>query len=282
MPKELSHWILAEKAAVYLKAGVVKEAVSNHPHFYYLGAVVYDCPFYAFGVENAQALRSAARLLHGVDGNDTYEPFRLFIQSFHRDDIEISAEALSFIAGAVTHLCGDVTFHPLVNYFSGNERSADRKKRPNPQRRHRRLEALLDLYFCGRTASLHPRRSGARSAGDSLLNRGRFSTTAAAVAANPELAEDIIGRFYWPEDRLAGVPVLPLLKRHGLIQKQFFNRGLTGVLGFLGMLLGGSIGITAATFYPVLIQRKALRNPEKTFPFFFLFLSIYIFFSKVE
>ena len=281
MPKELTHWIIAERIRSLVKQGPVKEAINRHPHFYYLGAVVYDCPFYASAKKDDRRFAQIADKLHGVDGGDTFEPFRSFF-SFATPAAAPSAkppppEAVSFICGAFTHYSLDVTFHPMVNYFSGKYFADDPQKRAVSQMRHRQFESLLDLYFYGKYVSEAEnridggfgRRPGLRPdirLGGYLLNGGRLSRTLLALAAERESLSEIVGAFYGNTvDRTA---VIPLLRRHGKLQKQFFNRLLAAALLLSGTVLGGPIAVVAGTFYPPDLRTKVIRAPNEVLPFF--------------
>ena len=264
MPKELTHWINAEKTRTLIEEGPVKDAVNRHIHLYYLGAVVHDSPFYAMAVKNAESFALIADMLHGVDGTDTFQPFRSFVTSFGN---EPPAEALSFICGAFTHYSLDVAFHPLVNYFSGKYPKSNHDKWLISQARHRDFESLLDLYMCGKEANL-PSSTGGRQKklGAHLENCGRFSRTLRGISAGEGAVIDLVSRFYGSDER--SLPLFLVLKRHGLIQRQFYNRALGFLLCCARRVAGGAIAAVAASFYPAVLGARALHSPEQTFPFF--------------
>ena len=253
MPKEITHWIAAERIKDLIEQGCVKEAVDHHPHFYYLGAVVFDSPFYAYGVMNAGQFEEIARKLHGADHEDTFKPFRAFFSSYPADPPD---EALSFISGAMTHYSMDVTFHPMVNYFSGKYASGNPAKRLNSQTRHRTFEGLMDLHFSG----IHAVESGGGplwGLGSGLLNDGRFNRTLQGLSNSRPNVDEAVSRLYGTDIQKA--PVWPLLKRHGLIQRQLFRRLLSAALKLAGGLTGGPLAIIASTFYPA-SRSLALRG----------------------
>ena len=75
MPKEIAHWITAERTRDLIAPGRIKEAISKDIDFFYLGAVVYDSPFYAIGIKQAREFGDIAGKLHGLNKADTYTPF---------------------------------------------------------------------------------------------------------------------------------------------------------------------------------------------------------------
>ena len=261
MPKELGHWFLAERTAALIEQGPLRDAVFRNIHHFYLGAVTYDTPFYILGAGGMEELARVAPRLHGVTGEDTYEPFRQFVASYDRSGGEIPAEGLAFLAGAVTHLCGDVVFHPLVNYFCGKSHNTADASYIQTQVRHRQLEALIDVYLNAVSGESVSR------LGQGLANSGRYEETVRGVAENPELTEDLIARLYWPERQPPGSALMPLLWRHARIQKQFFNNVVAMGLKALGVL-GRGRAVAAATFYPLTGKRRLMRTPKESLPFF--------------
>lgn len=261
MPKEITHWIAAERIRNLIEPGSIKEAIRKKPLFYYLGAVIYDSPFYAYGVKHTGTFKEIAERLHdGVEG-DTFEPIRAFISSLPANPPD---EGLSFIAGVFTHYSMDVTFHPMVNYFSGKYASDDPAKRIDAQVRHRTLEGLMDLYFSG----IYAKESDCSSAvglGSCLINRGHFSRVLKGLLKNGEDVDEMVGRLYGID--LLEIPIRPLLNCHGLIQRQLFRPLLSAGLNLAGKIVGGPLAVIASTFYPAL-KTRALLTPSSTFKFF--------------
>ncbi len=259
MPKELTHWITAERTMDLIEEGPVKDAIRLHPHFYYLGAVVYDTPFYSDAAARSDGFMKIADVLHGIDQRDTFAPYRRFFAEYSGSP---PPEGLSFISGAFTHYALDVTFHPLVNYFSGKYFSSDPKKRILSQLRHRQFETFLDLYFYG---TYIENMGTSTRLGLHLQNAGEFGRTLRGLSTSDRLVSQIVDAF----TRTAGynASILPMLHKHGALQRIFFNRMLSLALNLAGRLFGGYIAVAAATFYP-LWRKRLLRNPGAVFPFF--------------
>lgn len=259
MPKELTHWITAERTADLIDEGPVKDAIRRHPHFYYLGAVVYDTPFYADAAARSDGFMKIADVLHGIDRRDTFAPYRHFFAAYSGSP---PPEGSSFIAGAFTHYALDITFHPLVNYFSGKYFSRDPKKRILSQLRHRQFESLLDLYCYGTyIENMGP----STRLGLHLQNGGRFARTLRGLSGSTRLVCEIVNAFMGTAEHTAAI--LPMLKRHALLQRLFFNRVLSTALSVAGGLFGGYLAVAAATCYP-LRKKRLVRNPGAVCPFF--------------
>ena len=257
MPKELSHWFFAELTSQLIEPGKIKESIRSHAQYFFLGAVAYDCPFYAFFVDNADELTEAALRLHGVSGEDTFEPFRQFIGSYAGGEVPL--ETLSFISGAITHLCGDINFHPLVNYFSGEYDAGDSKTRHSAQMRHRQFESRMDLHF-GKTMIA----SGFHLA-KGLKKVGALSKIVEKIKNERSRIEDVMERFYFGIPRNGTAGVWGLLNRHAQIQGLFAKKLLGLFVGLLGAVAKGGIAVTAATFYPArrFAESELFTNPIK-------------------
>ena len=262
MPKELSHWIIAELVSKHISPGKIKNSIASHSAYYYLGSVIYDCPFYAFFVDNSDELAKTASKLHGADGGDTLDPYRRFIRSYLPKDVP--PEALSFLAGALTHLCTDVNFHPLVNYFSGKYSAARAKERHIAQRRHRQFESLLDLFLGATAGTSEFKLSGLYS----IKRAGSLAGLLQKLINDRSRVENIVERFYFGEPRGGSGGVWELLKRHAQLQRLFPNGFLGSCVRAIGAIAGGGIRVMAATFYPVGILKRLKKNPTTTLPFF--------------
>jgi hypothetical protein len=267
MPKEISHWLLAEETARHLPDGLIRESIERYPDLYQLGAVVFDSAFYAVRYPNAAEAFDASLRLHGIDGEDTYEPLRRLLasgcgeepvyegprggedaskQGFEetsdrgqgRDSERgVPLSTLSFIAGCVTHIMGDTHFHPLVNFFSGRYYAEDRAEMDRSQKRHRRFEAALDRHFLS-------------VSGAELRNGGSLSRTlTASTAAVGNRLEDLAAGLYYGSGGTGRPAMMPLLRRHAAIQRLFGSSMAARLARVVGALLGGGAARAAAAFY---------------------------------
>jgi len=141
VPKERSHWLLAQRAVSLLPRGPLADAALAYGDFVLAGAVAHDSGYYA-GAMGRRAGRLAADRLHGGRGWDTFVPFRVLAS--RRD---LGAPALAFGFGALTHLAADAVFHPLVYAWTGDGDAPDDVWRHGWVFRHQALESALDRHF---------------------------------------------------------------------------------------------------------------------------------------
>ena len=241
MPKELSHWLLAKETARRLPDGLIRESVESYPDLFQLGAVIFDSAFYAVRYPHAAEASEAGLRLHGIDGEDTYEPLRGLLASELTEGRDpgrgVPLPTLSFVAGCVTHIMGDTHFHPLVNFFSGKYYADDRAERDRSQRRHRRFEAALDRHFLS-------------VSGEELRNGGSLGRTlAASTAAVGDRLEDLAAGLYYGSGGPERPAMIPLLRRHATVQKLFGSSMAASLARAIGALLGGGAAGVAAAFY---------------------------------
>lgn len=253
MPKEISHWLLAEEIARRLPDGLIRKSIEVYPDLYELGAVVFDSAFYAVRYPKAPEAFEAGLRLHGSKGEDTYEPLRKILASEdaskqeledrsdsgrgHDPERGVPLPTLSFIAGCVTHIMGDTHFHPLVNFFSGKYYADDRTQMDRSQKRHRRFEAALDRHFLNVSDA-------------ELRNGGRLSRTLAASAASVgDRLEDLAAGLYFGSGGPSRPAMIPLLRRHAAIQKLFSSSIAARSARTIGSLIGGGAARVAAAFY---------------------------------
>lgn len=264
MPKELSHWIFAEAVAEHIKSADIKKAIKTFKAYYYLGSVAYDSPFYTYLVRNAKTLTQAGLRIHGVFGGDTLEIQRAFFRSYQNTGSKIPLQGISFISGTLTHLCADINFHPLVNYFSGRYADSEKKSRLLSQRRHRQFESLLDFYFCTKRndSAFHvtSRRSCKRV--------GALHQFLAAMEREQDQVIDILNRFYFGKSQDKTTGVWELVRRHSQLQRLFSNGTVGSLVRWLGAIAGGGLRVISATFYPVAILKNVARNPDAALALF--------------
>ncbi len=154
MPKEVTHWIITDKVAQKLEGSRWQPILEQFPNIYKLGAVFHDKIYYLSvktKIDNPriqEKINAIPSRLHGIDGEDTHEIIAALLKSI--DEEKGNANHLkALLAGVATHIYADITWHPFVYYFTGDYND------PNPnqlfwaQHDHRKIEALMDLYFAG-------------------------------------------------------------------------------------------------------------------------------------
>jgi hypothetical protein len=128
MPRELTHWHVADSVFRALPYGPYKELLAEHYPLYLTGAVIYDSPWCSpAGFVNRQFYKGA-REAHGMSLTNTWKPFeRLFSAQV------LDGPSLALTAGAITHLMTDASFHPAVYWFTGES-----------SRKHFIMETVVD------------------------------------------------------------------------------------------------------------------------------------------
>ena len=172
MPKEITHCILAERAAHTMAASANsrKKAVGQeiyflfekHPELLYFGSISPDIFFYdiklpwEFGVKHRGLVWGD--VIHGTDGENTLKHVFGMLHILQSADLQqqlTPGRALTheekngltlFVLGYLTHVALDTVMHPLVYYFSGNYYAHEYRERLRAEARHRAIETVLDLY----------------------------------------------------------------------------------------------------------------------------------------
>ena len=152
MPKDITHWIVAEKTAARLHETRLGQSALECPGALKLGAVFPDMPLYLTGrSHHARLAETVGHEYHGTRGADTYNLLRTILAHIIPEDhpVQKDTPALrAFLFGVACHLQTDIAFHPLVFYFTGNYHHPSPNQRSRAVRSHRRFEVLLDLQVC--------------------------------------------------------------------------------------------------------------------------------------
>lgn len=146
MPKEVVHWMVAERAAGLLASGPFGPALARCPNGLKLGAVFHDVLFYLRG-DHPEGLKALPHRLHGAHGEDTFALLRpQAAHMFARRDEPLPT---AFFVGLCSHIFADAALHPMIYHLTGNYYDEDAQKRTGAIRRHRGLECLLDMVAAG-------------------------------------------------------------------------------------------------------------------------------------
>lgn len=140
MPKEITHWLVAEEAFLSLpeKSNLFK-AIKSHPNLYYCSAVLPDTPYYCL-TGRCTPIKKATNHLHCQQENG----FATLAAITRRPALLNFQAELSLLAGLVTHLIADAVFHPLIFFLCGNDTVKDDSE---VTACHRRLETRLDQFY---------------------------------------------------------------------------------------------------------------------------------------
>jgi len=134
MPKELTHWILADRALAGLSSGSrLRELLLEHHDCYLGGAVLPDTLLHLTRGPHATTALALARQFHDTAGNS----FAPLIRAEQRSPEGLPPATLACLLGVVTHMQADIVFHPFVYALTGTAGIG----------RHFRLETDMDVHF---------------------------------------------------------------------------------------------------------------------------------------
>jgi hypothetical protein len=148
MPKEITHWLIAEQAVERLaEDSLLGSSARKAMNVVRLGAIFHDVLYYLTDIPARHPARQVPDTLHGVMGSDTYKIIRALAQAYyhHRD----TPQLLAFLVGVMSHIQADVVFHPMVYHVSGNP--FDRATKSRATRHHRAFESVIDMIVCHST-----------------------------------------------------------------------------------------------------------------------------------
>ncbi len=133
MPKELTHWMLAEKSLELLdSAGALHELIVAHRDLYLAGAVLPDTLLHLFyGPWSKQALTLADHFHDTADNS-----FTPLIEAEATFPAGMPAPLMACLLGIICHMQADIVLHPFVYAHSGVEDIA----------RHYRVETDIDAH----------------------------------------------------------------------------------------------------------------------------------------
>lgn len=144
MPKEITHWHIAQKAFEHLSADtILKRIISEHKHLFLAGAVIMDTPFYLLYGKGKSAMYNLANRIHDTPSHSLAYAGQTISIDFQQTPMPV----LAFLLGSLCHVYADAAFHPMVYYFSGTGTGKDPVKNRVAQSRHHTLETYLDLYY---------------------------------------------------------------------------------------------------------------------------------------
>ena len=134
MPKELTHWILADRALAGLSDDSrLRGLIQEHHDCYLGGAVLPDTLLHHVRGPHAATALALARQFHDTAGN-SFAPLILAEQRFPDG---LPPAILACLLGVITHMQADIVFHPFVYALTGTTGIG----------RHYRLETDMDVHF---------------------------------------------------------------------------------------------------------------------------------------
>jgi hypothetical protein len=144
MPREFTHWKVAEKVSEKLQNTIFSVPLTRYKNILMLGANFHDIIFYVPRFFKKDEIGQLPDILHGSEKEDTFDIIKVIVDSVNRN--ENNNHLISFLIGVITHIFTDSTFHPMVFYYAGHYAKEGRMKKAN--QRHHKIEALIDFYLC--------------------------------------------------------------------------------------------------------------------------------------
>lgn len=234
MPKELTHWIIAERALERLSpACPLGTSLRSHRQLYLAGAVLPDTLLHlVHGPGSRQALDLAHRF-HDPGGN-SYLPL---IRARELHGPLLPPPLLACFMGVLCHMQADIVFHPFVYAHSGTVNLAA----------HYRLETAIDMSFLTKGIVPPVKRL------DMLIDPAARETLITACVL-----------LFDPEGTLSRGDIETAVKLHCRFQARYGNLFWKMAARLLGRLNIGRIGQRQHLFYPLISGTADMKLPEGT------------------
>jgi hypothetical protein len=221
MPKEITHWILAERVLAGLPSGSrLQQTISQHKNAYLGGAVLPDTLAHIFRGPFHPTARVLGNRFHDAPGN-SYAPL---IRAEERFPEGLPAALLSCFLGVICHMESDIALHPYVYATTGDSGIAG----------HYRLETGIDLHFLKGAAAPTQRRL------DRLLD-----------PATREVMVSAVGFLFDPEGHLPHRALEQALALHCRFQAMYDRTFWKLAVRFLGRVCGSPFSEQRHLFYPL-------------------------------
>ena len=140
MASENTHIYLADRTRREIKDHVLKRVISDHMDYYFLGSIFPDILFYS----KDKQISDIAYNLHGEDGIPTN---RIVFDLLDRIKARNDGNNFAFVLGFLTHYAVDITFHPVVFYFSGYKTNGSKRENDRSAYLHWHYETSIDIQI---------------------------------------------------------------------------------------------------------------------------------------
>ncbi len=148
MPKEITHWRLAEEVSRRLRETSFEGPLQRNGNILHIGAIVHDAPYYYLKPDREKRFGDLPRKLHGTV-DDAYELIGALLNYTLERPRQEREPLLAFLVGLVTHLFADALMHPLIFYLTGRYDDPSFRHGTIARQDHRRLESLIDMHLAG-------------------------------------------------------------------------------------------------------------------------------------
>jgi hypothetical protein len=221
MPKELTHWILADRAMAGLSdSSRLRKLIQKHHDCYLGGAVLPDTLLHHVRGPHAATALALAKQFHDSAGN-SFAPLILAEQQFPDG---LPPAVLACLLGVITHMQADIVFHPFVYALTGTTGIG----------RHYRLETDMDVHFL---------RGGAQPAVQHVADL-------VSPATRPVLI-DTCALLFDPRSQLPRQALEQALKHHCRFQGMYDRTLWKLAVGLASLLAGAPFREQRHLFYPL-------------------------------
>jgi hypothetical protein len=233
MPKELTHWILAERALAALgSSSSLRSIIRDHHDVYLGGAVLPDTLLYHVRSPHAAMALTLARRFHDTAGN-SYAPL---IRAEQRFPDGPPPATLACLLGVITHMQTDIVFHPFVYALTGADDIG----------RHYLLETDMDVRFLQSGAGPTVRRVA------ELMSPGTRSVLV-----------DTCALLFDPDGLLPRQTLERALGHHSRFQGMYDRTFWKLAVRLAALLAGAPFTEQRHLFYPLAVARRE-RSGEET------------------
>jgi len=230
MPKELTHWMLAERALEALPSGSrIAGIIAGHREAYLGGAVLPDTLAHIVSGPHHPAARLLSKRFHNPPGN-SYQPL---ISAEARFPDGLPEALLSCFLGVISHMEADIALHPYVFAATGGAGIGE----------HYRLETALDVRFLARGKAPAQRRL------DRLLG-----------ASTREVLVSAAGLLFDPDGALPRQALERSLALHSRFQSMYDRTFWKLAVRLLGRVCGSPFREQRHLFYP--LGKAKIGKPE--------------------
>jgi hypothetical protein len=221
MPKELTHWILADRALAGLSDDSrLRKLILEHHDCYLGGAVLPDTLMHLLRGAHSTSALALAKRFHDTAGN-SFTPLTLAEQRFASG---LPPPILACLLGVITHMQVDIVFHPFVYALAG-ACGIDR---------HYQIETGMDVHFL-QHATIPP----VRHVADLI------------TPATRKIFIESCAMLFDPDDSLPRLALEQALKLHSRFQRMYDRTFWKLAVRFVARLAGSPFREQRYLFYPL-------------------------------
>ncbi len=233
MPKELTHWLLADRAFDGLPVNSrLKAAIAGNRSAYRFGAVLPDTLLHLYRGPYSPTALALSHIFHDSSGN-SFVPL-MAAESVYSDGLP--PDALACFLGVIAHMEADIVFHPLVYALTGSAGIG----------RHYRIETDIDVCF--------------------LRNGTIPAPSHAADLLDPDTCETVIkacSLIFDPDGRLPREALEESIALHGRIQAMYDSTFWKLAALFLSAVWGAPFSDRRHLFYPLFPWSRSPFTPTE-------------------